>query len=177
MKRSTEEPCRRCVWKSSVGCPYSHGKRGDVCIHFRLSAYHRKKERMQREAKGLGELMARGIIPKYALKDKVYLIEGYHDWEHPCSYVIREIIADVERGVYRYKVHGHTEYTYTEDSLYPTEQMAMEVIVKRFVESTAKRAMELQKRAKALGMSVNWKNNLLEQKEDAVLHKEEEKSH
>ena len=150
--------CKKCVWKKYEVCPYEHELTEDktfcrVADVFK-SPYWRKKDREADEAERLGKLvLENGIVPKYKIGDKVWIIEGFGGLErYPKEYVIRKILASSDGKSYRYQVKGHTEYTYGDDSLFATEADAMQQIASDFITDTMEHAQRLSKQCKRLGV-------------------------
>ena len=150
--------CKKCVWKKYEDCPYEHELNEDktycrVADVFK-SPYWRKKDREADEAERLGKLvLENGIVPKYKIGDKVWIIEGFGGLErYPKEYVIRKILASPDGKSYKYQVKGHTEYTYDDDSLFATEAAAMQQIVSNFIARTMGEAQRLSKQCKRLGV-------------------------
>ena len=150
--------CKKCVWKKYEDCPYEHELTEDktfcrVADVFK-SPYWRKKDQEADEAERLGKLvLENGIVPKYKIGDKVWIIEGFGGLErYPKEYVIRKILASSDGKSYRYQVKGHTEYTYDDDSLFATEADAMQQIVSNFIDRTMEEAQRLSKECNRLGV-------------------------
>ena len=150
--------CKKCVWKKYEDCPYEHELTEDktfcrVADVFK-SPYWRKKDREADEAECLGKLvLENGIVPKYKIGDKVWIIEGFGGLErYPKEYVIRKILASSDGKSYRYQVKGHTEYTYDDDSLFATEAEAMQQIVSNFITRTMGEAQRLSEQCNRLGV-------------------------
>ena len=150
--------CKKCVWKKYEDCPYEHELTEDktfcrVADVFK-SPYWRKKDQEADEAERLGKLvLENGIVPKYKIGDKVWIIEGFGGLErYPKEYVIRKILASPNGKSYRYQVKGHTEYTYGDDSLFATEADAMQQIASDFIKDTMEHAQRLSKQCKRLGV-------------------------
>ena len=150
--------CKKCVWKKYEDCPYEHELNEDktycrVADVFK-SPYWRKKDREADEAERLGKLvLENGIVPKYKIGDKVWIIEGFGgSLKYPKEYIIRKILASSDGKSYRYQVKGHTEYTYGDDELFATEADAMQQIVSNFIERTMGEAQRLSKECNRLGV-------------------------
>ena len=98
-------------------------------------------------------MLENGIVPKYKIGDKVWIIEGFGSLgKYPKEYIIRKILASNDGKSYRYQVKGHTEYTYGDDSLFATEADAMQQIVNNFIERTMEEAQRLSKECNRLGV-------------------------
>lgn len=73
------EQCNKCDSKRSaldIGkCIYAHCVKDGCCSAFRKSAYWRKKDQIEENAKRLGEAVSNGHVPKYVIGQKVYIIE------------------------------------------------------------------------------------------------------
>lgn len=155
--------CEKCEYKDMRfhdRCIYSHGFHDEKCTYFRMSAYWRKKTREEENAKRLFELVEEnGITPKYKIGDVVYLKSWPRSVEKTS---IRELVVDDDCRGYRYKVKGHTEYTYTEDNLYPTEQECLLAIVDDFINETRREAEHLKARAVKIGIPIEKINLLLQ---------------
>ena len=165
--------CKKCVWKKYEDCPYEHElnedktfcRAADAC----KSPYWRKKDREADEAERLGKLvLENGIVPKYKIGDKVWIIEGFGGFDRcPKEYVIRKILASRDGKSYRYQVKGHTEYTYGDDSLFATEADAMQQIASDFITDTMEHAQRLSKQCKRLGVDFSGQfKAMLENKKD-----------
>lgn len=153
--------CNKCVWKDyrlDDRCPYVHEFVNGRCSAFSMTAYHRKKEREEKNARLLYNLVeVNGITPKHKIGDVVYL----KCWPRSVEKTsIRELVVDDDCRGYRYKVKGHTEYTYTEDSVYSTEQECLLSIIEDFVKETQRVANHLKLRAETIGLPIE-KINIL----------------
>ena len=150
--------CKKCVWKKYEDCPYEHELNEDKTFcraaETCKSPYGRKKDREADEAERLGKLvLENGIVPKYKIGDKVWIIEGFGSLDkYPKEYVIRKILASRDGKSYRYQVKGHMEYTYGDDSLFATEADAMQQIVSNFIERMMGEAQRLSKECNRLGV-------------------------
>ena len=148
--------CKKCVWKKYEDCPYEHELNEDKTFcraaETCKSPYWRKKDREADEAERLGKLvLENGIVPKYKIGDKVWIIEGFGGLDrYPKEYIIRKILAARDGKSYRYQVKGHTEYTYGDDELFATEAEAMQQIVSNFIERTMGEAKRLSKECNRL---------------------------
>lgn len=165
--------CKKCVWKKYEDCPYEHELNEDKTFcraaETCKSPYWRKKDREADEAERLGKLvLENGIVPKYKIGDKVWIIEGFGgSLKYPKEYVIRKILASSDGKSYTYQVKGHTEYTYGEDSLFATEAEAMQQIVSNFIERTMGEAKHLSKECNRLGVEFSGQfKAMLENKND-----------
>ena len=165
--------CKKCVWKKYEDCPYEHELNEDktlcrVADVFK-SPYWRKKDQEADEAERLGKLvLENGIVPKYKIGDKVWIIESFGgSEEYQKEYVIRKILASSDGKSYRYQVNGHTEYTYSDDSLFATEADAMQQIVNNFIDRTMGEAKRLSKECNRLGVDFSGQfKAMLENKKD-----------
>ena len=150
--------CKKCVWKKYEDCPYEHELNEDKTFC-----------RAADEAERLGKLvLENGIVPKYKIGDKVWIIEGFGSLgRYPKEYVIRKILASRDGKSYRYQVKGHTEYTYGDDSLFATEADAMQQIASDFITDTMEHAQRLSKQCKRLGVDFSGQfKAMLENKKD-----------
>lgn len=80
--------------------------------------------------------------------NKPYWHEG-NEYSTSCwvvTYRYQDIIGGVPFG------RMHTEYTLIEEDIYPTEELATIALANDFVEETKRRAMEIAKRFKSLGI-------------------------
>lgn len=149
---------KKCVWKKYEDCPYEHELNEDKTFcraaETCKSPYWRKKDREADEAERLGKLvLENGIVPKYKIGDKVWIIEGFGGLDkYPKEYIIRKILASRDGKSYRYQVKGHTEYTYSDDSLFATEADAMQQIVSNFIDRMMGEAQRLSKECNRLGV-------------------------
>ena len=165
--------CKKCVWKKYEDCPYEHELNEDKTFcraaETCKSPYWRKKDREADEAERLGKLiLENGIVPKYKIGDKVWIIEGFGgSLKYPKEYVIRKILASSDGKSYRYQVKGHTEYTYSDDELFATEADAMQQIVSNFITRTMGEAKRLSKECNRLGVDFSGQfKAMLENKKD-----------
>ena len=110
--------------------------------------------------------MENGIKPKYSLGQEVYKVAW---WDNTAmeKTKIRKIIVSKDGLSYRYKVNGHTEYTFTDEQLFLTPLECYKKICQNFVDEVCSKAKLLDAEAKKYGFEIENLNNLkLELKEN-----------
>lgn len=154
--------CWKCVWKSERIqniCPYQRYYSNGKCQEQHLSSYWRNKERKEEQAKRLGELILQnGITPKYKLGDTVYIRGQFNNADKT---QIRRIDVNPDGTSFQYKVKGHTEYSYDEKDVYPTEAECYKVIIENWIKETISEGKHIIKRAQNCGLEIESLDSLL----------------
>lgn len=151
--------CKKCVWRDRVVCPYKreYNFKTSTCGGFKMTANEQKKAERAVQAERLKAMSERGLTPKYAKGQTVWLTRWPNTSEQS---EIREVYIYNDCKDFYYKIKHHVTPT-KESDLYPTEAECYEHIVTEYIKNTVREANRIKARAVKAGVSIESINQLM----------------